>query len=167
MHHILYIYLEVLVEHVLVGVNPCGRCVVMALLPQIAKLPKNHKKWSKIKAWVVTSNLQTHVRLDLSKKVADLHLWSLGFRSHILVLNSFNIGFFLPYHKKTKIKLKKRKNRTIFVWFQHFECRNSISMVGVDMVLADVDTLCIVFSSRRNHYFVSNQRKGGGFVALK
>ena len=28
----------------MVGVKPCGRCTIMALLPQIAKLPqKNHK----------------------------------------------------------------------------------------------------------------------------
>ena len=29
-----------LVGHVLVGVNPCGRCTIVALLPQIANLPK-------------------------------------------------------------------------------------------------------------------------------
>jgi hypothetical protein len=31
---------------VLVGVNSCGRCAIMALLPQIAKHPvKSQKKW--------------------------------------------------------------------------------------------------------------------------
>ena len=34
------IVLEFLAGHVLVSVNPCGRCVVVAPLPQIAKLPK-------------------------------------------------------------------------------------------------------------------------------
>ena len=32
--------MEVLVGHVLVDVNPCGRCEVVAPLPQIAKLPQ-------------------------------------------------------------------------------------------------------------------------------
>ena len=32
--------LEFLVGHVLVGVTPCGRCAIVALLPQITKLPK-------------------------------------------------------------------------------------------------------------------------------
>ena len=32
--------LDVLVGHVLVGVYPCGRCAIVALLPRIAKLPK-------------------------------------------------------------------------------------------------------------------------------
>ena len=32
--------LEFLVGHVLVGVNPCGSCVVVAPLPQIAMLPE-------------------------------------------------------------------------------------------------------------------------------
>ena len=32
--------LEFLVEHVLVSVNPCGRCACVTPLPQIAKLPK-------------------------------------------------------------------------------------------------------------------------------
>ena len=36
--------LEVLVRHVLMSVNSCGRSVVMAMLVQIAKLPKNHKE---------------------------------------------------------------------------------------------------------------------------
>ena len=31
--------LECLVGHVLVGVSPCGRCAVVALLPQITKPP--------------------------------------------------------------------------------------------------------------------------------
>ena len=31
--------LECLVGHVLVGVNPCGRCTIVALPPQIAQLP--------------------------------------------------------------------------------------------------------------------------------
>ena len=31
---------EFLVGHVLVGVTPCGRCAIVALLPQITKLPK-------------------------------------------------------------------------------------------------------------------------------
>jgi hypothetical protein len=28
--------LFILVGHVLVGVNPCGRCIVVAVLPQVA-----------------------------------------------------------------------------------------------------------------------------------
>jgi hypothetical protein len=35
---------EVLVGHVLMSVNSCGRSAVIAMLAQIAKLPKNHKK---------------------------------------------------------------------------------------------------------------------------
>ena len=32
--------LKFLLGHVLVGVNPCGRCTVVAPLPQIAQLPQ-------------------------------------------------------------------------------------------------------------------------------
>ena len=32
--------LEFVVGHVMVGVNPCGRCLVVALLPHITNLPK-------------------------------------------------------------------------------------------------------------------------------
>ena len=32
--------LEFAVGHVFVGVNPCGRCAIVALVLQIAKLPK-------------------------------------------------------------------------------------------------------------------------------
>ena len=39
-----HLLLKFLVGHVLVGVNPCGRCVAVALLPQIAKLPKKSQK---------------------------------------------------------------------------------------------------------------------------
>ena len=35
--------LDFIVGHVLVGVNPCGRCVIAALLSQIPKLCKNQK----------------------------------------------------------------------------------------------------------------------------
>ena len=36
--------LEFLVGRVLVGVNPCGRCAVVALLPRTTKLPNKMKK---------------------------------------------------------------------------------------------------------------------------
>ena len=36
--------LEVLVRHVLMSVNPCGRSAVMAMLAQIAKLPKKSQR---------------------------------------------------------------------------------------------------------------------------
>ena len=35
--------LEFSIGHVLVGVNSHGRCAIVAPMPQIAKLPKNHK----------------------------------------------------------------------------------------------------------------------------
>jgi hypothetical protein len=37
-----YLSSEFSVGHVLVGVNPCGRCTFVSPLLQIAKLPKNH-----------------------------------------------------------------------------------------------------------------------------
>ena len=37
---ICHLLLEILVGHVLVGVNPCGRCAFVVPLPQIAKLLK-------------------------------------------------------------------------------------------------------------------------------
>ena len=38
--HVQHLPVEFLVGHVLVGVNPCRRCAVVALQPQIAKLPQ-------------------------------------------------------------------------------------------------------------------------------
>ena len=46
-----HLLLNNLVGHVLVGVNPCGRCAVVALLPQIAKIPKKSKYDSFKKSW--------------------------------------------------------------------------------------------------------------------
>lgn len=36
--------LKFLVGHVLVGVNQCGRCTIVASLPRLAKLPKKPQK---------------------------------------------------------------------------------------------------------------------------
>ena len=50
--------LELFVGHVHVGVKPCERCIVVALLPRIAKLPP--KQWFQ------------DLRVDWSKHIAPL-----------------------------------------------------------------------------------------------
>ena len=49
-HNISYTFnVGVLVGHVWVGVNPCGGCAVVALLPQSARLPqKSQNNGSKV-----------------------------------------------------------------------------------------------------------------------
>jgi hypothetical protein len=44
MQHILTSTVGILIGHLLVGVNPCGKCAIAAPLPQIAKLPKKSQK---------------------------------------------------------------------------------------------------------------------------
>ena len=58
MQHILNIYYsKILVGHVYVCIDPCGKCTIVALLPQIAKVPRksqnNGLKISKL-IWIGT-----------------------------------------------------------------------------------------------------------------